>query len=180
MKNALTYGLFTALTGTALLLLMYFLGFHDTPEKMKSVQWVGLAGSVVISAVFIALAMREKRADFPTVEDWGYGNALVAGVLTGLFASLFGLVSAYVYFFVINPDFSEVSYQVQVRAMEASGKTPDYVAKAEPALRMFSKPAVLVVFQGIFGFVISVIVALLVAIFFRKRDQPADDAPPSL
>lgn len=178
MKNALTYGLFMALAGAALLLLMYFLGFHDTPEKMQSVQWVGMVGGVVLGVVFLSLAMRDKRADFPAAEDWGYGNALGAGVLTSLFASLFGIVTAYLYFGVLNPDFSEVTYQMQVKAMEAKGMSADAIAKAEPMMRKFMSPGVLVAFQAFFGFVWSVVLSLIIAIFFRKREQPALDAPP--
>lgn len=166
------------LSGAALMLLLYFLGFQSSVEKFQTGQWIGGISGVVISAVFLALAMREKRADFPAVEDWGYGNALGAGVLTGLAASVFGIATGYFYFFVLNPEFSEISYQAQIRAMEASGKPADYVARAEPAIRMMSKPAVLFVFQTIGGFFFSLIISLIVAIFFRKRELPAVAAPP--
>ncbi|HEY1107319.1 MAG TPA: DUF4199 domain-containing protein [Opitutaceae bacterium] len=179
MKLAFTYALFMTLSGAALMLLLYFLGFQSSVEKFQAGQWIGGIGGVALSAVFLALAMREKRADFPAVEEWGYGNALGAGVLTGLFASLFGIVTAYFYFFVLNPEFSEINHQVQIRAMEAKGMSPADIAKIEPAMRMFSKPALLLVFQVIGGFFFSTIISLIVAIFFRKREQPPVVATPA-
>ncbi len=180
MKLALTYALFMTLAGAALMLLLYFLGFQSDVEKFRAGQWIGGIGGVIISVIFLALAMREKRADFPAVEEWGYGNALGSGILTALFASLFGVVTAYFYFFVLNPEFSEINHQMQIKAMQAKGMSEADIAKIEPAMRMFSKPALLIVFQVIGSFFFSVIISLIVAIFFRKREQPGMDAPPPI
>lgn len=169
-----------AIAGAVLTLLMYFAGFHDNAEKMAAARWVGMIGGIGIGAACLALAMREKRADYPVDQEWGYGAAFGGGVLTGLFASLFGLLTAYLYFAVLNPDFSDVILQTQLAAMEARGMTPAQIDRAEPMLRKWMSPPVMTIMQGVSGFVMSVVLALIVAIFFRKRpaESSAGSEPP--
>lgn len=182
MKTSLTYGAVMAIAGAVLTLLLFFAGFHDSGEKMKLAQWIGGLGGVAIGVTCLTLAIREKRALFPVDADWGYGAALGGGVLTGLWASLFGLVTAYVYFAILNPGFSDVIYQTQVTAMEARGMTAAQIERAEPMMRKWMSPIVMTIMQGFMGFIWSVLLSLLVAIFLRKRPATgaADEVPPAL
>ena len=163
-----------AIAGAMLTLLLFFAGFHDSVENMKPAQWLGGVGGVAIGATCLALAMREKRAQFPADADWGYGSALGSGVLTAVFASLFGLVTGYVYFAILNPGFSDVLYQAQASAMEAKGVPASQIEKIEPLLRKWMSPIALTITQFVMGFVWSVVLSLITAIFFRKRPPTAD------
>ena len=165
-----------AIAGAVLTLLLFFAGFHDSVEKMKAAQWIGSIGGLAIGVGCLTLAMREKRAQFPADKEWGYGSALGAGVLTGLFASLFGLVTAYAYFAIFNPGFSEVVFQAQVAAMEAKGMSSAQIEKIEPMLRQWMSPIAMVIMQGVMGVVWSTLIALIVAIFLRKRTPVPDVA----
>ena len=169
-----------AIAGAALTFILYLAGFHESPEKMPTAQWVGGIGGVAIGVTCLALAMRERRSLTPAETDWGYGRALGAGVMTGLFASLFGLVTGYVYFGIVNPGFSEVIFQSQVVALEARGMTSAQIERVEPMLRKWISPVALTVMQGFSGFVWSLVLSLIVAIFLRKRptDTPAEAPPP--
>ena len=178
MKTSLTYGAAMAIAGAVLTLLLYLAGFHDSAEKMQSAQWIGIIGGVGIGIACLALAMREKRARFPADKEWGYGSALGGGVLTGLFASLFGIVTAYLYFGVINPGFTDVVFVAQVAALEAKGMSAAQIEKIEPMLRAWMSPAAMTAMQFFMGLVWSTVLSLIIAIFLRKRPAPAVAEPP--
>ena len=177
MKTALTYGFAMALGGAVLALLLYFTGYHDNPEALRSGQWIATVLSIAIGVAGLALAMREKRARFPDDEEWGYGNALGVGILTGLVSSAAGMVFGYLYFAVINPGMSEVILQSQIAAMEAKGISAAQIERAEPMLRKWMSPVMLTLMQLFFGFLWNVVLALLLAFFFRRR-APAAVPPP--
>lgn len=169
MKIPLKYGLFMALAGAAFTLLMYFAGFHDSPEKMQSAQWIGFAAALAIGVTFLSLAMKEKRATAPADLPWGYGSAFGTGVLTALFASVFGMITAYCYLAFINPRMCDVVLQMQLAAMEAKGLSAAQLEKAEPMIRKWMSPPIMVVMQSVSGFITGTVLAAIVAIFFKQR-----------
>lgn len=179
MKTSLTYGAAMAIAGAVLTLLLYFAGLHDSAEKMKSAQWAGSIGGIAIGITCLTLAMREKRAQFPADREWGYGAALAGGVLTGVFASLFGIVTAYLYFGLINPGFTDVIYAAQVAAMQERGMPAAQIEKAEPMMRAFLSPTAMAAMQFFMGLVWSTALSLIIAIFLRQRPAaPANAEPP--
>jgi hypothetical protein len=182
MKLGLIYGAAMSIAGALFLLLLFFAGFHDSAEKMQSAQWLGLGGGVTISVICLALAMREKRAQFSPEEDWTYGSALGAGVLAGLFGSLFGMITSYCYFGIINPGFSDLVVQAQIAGMESYGMPAAQVEKSEPMLRKMASPVVMTLSNGFGGVVFSTLLSLVVAIFFRHRPVAVGgpEAPPPL
>lgn len=171
MKLALTYGSLMAFAGAVLTLLMFFAGLHDDTAKLKSAQWVGMAGGIAIGVASLALAMKEKRRTYTTEEDWGYGNALGAGVLTSLVGALLGAVFAYLYFAIINPGLSDLMVQAQIDAMIEAGLPAAKAEETEPMMRKWMSPPAMTVFQAIFGFIWSVGLSLLIAIFYRQRPE---------
>lgn len=179
MKTPLTYGFLLALAGAVLTLVLFFAGFHESAEKMATAQWVGGLGGLAITIACLSLAMREKRANSPADGSWGYGSAFGTGVLTALWGALFGAIFAYVYFALINPAFSDVIVQGQIAKLEASGKLSEaQIANAEPTMRRFASPPILVAFQAVGGFIWTLVVSLIVAIFFRERPVAAGAPPP--
>lgn len=172
-----------AIAGALLTFIMFFAGFHESAEKMQSgfAQTIGVVGPLAIAITCLALAMREKRANTPADTNWSYGSALGVGVLTGLCGAVVGAVFAYIYFAIINPNISEVIYQMQVGKMTAKGMSGDQIEKAEPMMRKMMSPAIMTVFQSVMGFVWSVILSLIIAIFFKNRNSAgltADSPPP--
>jgi hypothetical protein len=179
MKTPLLYGFLNALGSAILTLLMFFAGFHDTPEKMQASRWIGLGLGCAISITCLALAMRDKRARAPG--EWGYGSALSVGTLTALFAALISGVFMYIYFAFINPGFGDVIYQTQVAAMEAKNIPADRIAAAEPTMRKFMSAPILTLSQIFVGFIIGFILALIVAAFFKQPASPvAPELPPAV
>ena len=177
MKIPLTYGAIMAVAGAVLTLVLYFAGFHDNAEKFGAGQMIGSLGGLAISVSCLALAMREKRAAFPASSEWGYGSALGGGVLTGLVASLLGVITAYLYFVVINPGFGDFVLQAELAKLEAKGIPSSAIAQAEGMIKFMTRPGVMLGMQAVMGFIMSVVFSLIIAIFFRSR---AVAAPPSI
>ena len=172
--------------GSALLtFIMFFAGLHDSAEKMQSAvaRTIAIAGPLAIAITCLVLAMRDKRANTPADAPWGYGSALGTGVMTGLFSALIGVVFAYVYFVYLNPNMPEVIYQTQVAKMEAKGMSADQIERAEPMMRKMMSPVMMTAFQSIGGFVWTVLLSLIIAIFFRRRASGSElnpELPPAL
>jgi hypothetical protein len=186
MKTPLTYGVAMAIASALLTFVMFFAGFHDSPEKMQSglARTISSVGPLAIAITCLALAMRDKRGTTPLDQTWGYGSALGTGVLTALVGAFVGAIFAYVYFAYINPNMADVVYQMQVAKMEANGTSADQIEKAEPMMRKFMSAPGMTLFQTFFGFLSGVVLSLIVAIFFRKRKIPLTEAdlqvPPPL
>lgn len=178
MKNYLIYGFAMAIAGTVLMLIMFFAGFHTDVEKMQSglAKAIGYIVPTAIAITMIVLGTRAQRAEVPATEPFGYAQALGAGVMVGLFAALFNLVFSYLYFAVINPNFSDVAYQAQVNAMEAKGVSSAQIEQAEPMMRRFMTPVMMTVFAAVFGFVWSVLVSLVTAAFLKRKTN--EELPP--
>jgi hypothetical protein len=179
MKTPLVYGSLMALVGALLTYGLFFAGYHDAPEKLQVAQWIGSGGGILASIVFTALAMRERRAEYPANREWGYGSAFVTGLLAGLVGAVLGAILAYIYFAFVNPGFNEIVYQAQVAKMEAKGMSSAQIEQASGMMRKMMSPVVMVIFQVIAGAVWSTILSLIVAIFFRNRPAAAYAAEPN-
>ena len=179
MKNYLIYGFAMAMAGALLTLIMFFAGFHSDAEKMQSglAQAIGYVGPTAIAFTVIVLGTRARREEVPETEPFGYAQALGAGVMIGLFAALFNVVFSYLYFAVINPNFSDVAHQAQVAAMEAKGLTAAQIEGADAIMQRMMSPAILTAFGALFGFIWAVLVSLVTAAFLKRKTndelQPA-------
>ncbi|MDO8540228.1 MAG: DUF4199 domain-containing protein [Opitutaceae bacterium] len=172
MKTPLTYGFLMALGGALLTLVLFFAGFHDSPEKMKTAQGIGIVVGLAITITCLSLAMREKRANLPPDADWGYGSAFGVGVLTAIVSAAFGTLFAYLYFGVINPGFSDMILQVQLEKMEGARMSAAQIERAEPMLRKWVSPIALTITQCIMAVIGGAILSLIVAIFHRRPPVP--------
>jgi hypothetical protein len=182
MKTPLTYASYGALGGALLTLGLYFAGFHDSAEKLKSAQMIGgLIGFAILIATLV-LAIREKRANAPADTDWSYGSAFGAGMLTSLFLILFNAVFTYIYFAIINPGMSDVILAAQQAGMEAKGMSASQIANAEPMMRKFMSPVATTIFQTIFSAIMCVALVAIIAAFFRKPREGAlgSEVPPPI
>jgi hypothetical protein len=160
-----------AIAGALLTFALFFGGFHENVEKMQSsfAQAIAVLGPLVIAIVCLALAMRDKRSTTPPDAPWGYGSAFGVGVLTALFGALFSAVFAYIYFAFLNPGMADVLYDMQVAKMEEQGSSTQQIESAEKMMRVMLSPAAMSIFQTISGFLMTTVIALVVAIFFKKR-----------
>lgn len=183
MKTPLLYGTLIALVGALVTFGLFFAGYHDTPEKMQAVQRVpGIVGLVATVLGFM-LAIRERRAEYPADKEWGYGTAFGTAFLTGIVSTVIGVVLNYVYVGIVNPHFTEVAYQAQVAMMQSKGIPSAQIEQAAPMMQKFMTAGFMAIAQLLVGTIVSLIIALIAAIFFRTREQPVasvEATPPAL
>lgn len=177
MKTTLFYGFIMALVGTLLAYALYFLGFHDSAEKLSTAQTIGFVAGLINWVVCLFLGIKARRDEVPAHEAFGYGRALGAGTLIALWGSIFGSISHVIYMVFINPDFRDVIVQGELAKMEAKGVPAAQIEQAEGMVRMMTGPIPQGIFALIFGFILCFLVALVIAAFVRR---PATATPPPL
>jgi hypothetical protein len=176
MKTFLTYGLIMAVAGAALALSLFLLGLHSDPAKLGTAQVAGTIGGLLIGSVCITLGTKARRAEIPAHEPFGYGRALGSGVMIALFASLFGIVTTFVYAKIINPGFTEMIVQAEIAKLEAKGLGADKIEAAEKIIRVMTGP----VAQSAIGFVVGLMFGTLIALVAAavlKRPAAAAEPP---
>ena len=77
---------------------------------------------------------------------------------------------------------ADVLYDMQMAKLEEQGSSSQQIEGAEKMMRMMLSPAVMSIFQTISGFLMTTVVALVVAIFFKNRPalQYGSQLPPPL
>lgn len=180
MKTYLTYG--AAMAGTNLLLTFafYFLDYHSDPEKLQTAGPIANFGPLIIAIIFIVLGTRARRAEIPATEEFGYGRALGAGVMIGLFGALIGVVTSFAYFQFINPGFTEVALRAQTMAMEAKNIPAAQIEAAQKIMRTMMQPAAMAIIGFVMGMVGCTVISLVTAaILNRKAAEEPLVQPPS-
>lgn len=176
MKTTLLYGLAMSIVGALIAFLLFFLGFHDSVEKLPTAQTIGTVVGLLNAVVCLFLGIRARRSEVPASEPFGYGRALGAGTLIALWGSIFGSIFHVIYMGLINPGFRDIIVQGELAKMEARGMSSAQIEQAEGMVRMMTGPIPSGIFALIFGFLFTFLFALIVAAFVRR---PAADAPPA-
>ena len=173
MKTYLVYGFGITLANAVLTLCLYFFGYHTDPEKIESAQWIITVFSLVISITGIVLGTKARRAETPANENFTYGRALGAGVMIVLFAALFGIVTNYLYFAVINPGLTDLIVQTQMAKLEARGMPSAQIETAEKMIRAFSRPPIQAAIGFLGAMVFGTVISLITSAFLQRqaRDQ---------
>jgi hypothetical protein len=168
MKTYLSYGLYMSLGNALLVFALYFLGFHSEAAKLSTAQNIQMVAGLALGITFIVLGTKERRAAVPASEGFGYGSALGAGVMIGLFAALFGTVFTYLYAAVINPNFIEVMLQAQTDKLELQGLSGDKIEQINAMTRGMMKPPIQAAFGFVFGLLFSTLISLVSAAFLKR------------
>lgn len=178
MKIYLGFGLAITLTGAALTFILYLAGYHSDVTKFAAAQWIGGIGGFAVSVVGIVLAIKARRAVAPAEEDFGYGSALFAGIMTGVFASFFGMLNYALYLGVINPEFTDVMLAAQIAKMDASGLSSAQIESAEAMMKKMFTPPIQAVLAFMGSAFFSTLISLVAAAFLKRQAAPLADEPP--
>ena len=178
MKTPLIYGLYMALAGLLLNLVLYFSGFHSDVDKLGTAQTIATIGNLILGVTLLALGIKARRAEIPLTEDFGYGRALWAGVQISFFACIFGVITNFLYMGVINRGLKELMVQAQINKWEALGMSSDRIEQAEKMMRTMMNPAVQAIFGIIFGMIVCTIISLILAAFLKRPAQVDLSQPP--
>lgn len=176
MKTSVVYGVVLAVVSALLTLLLFFLGVHNDPEKLKSTRTILSLVSLAITVAVIVMALRAVRANSP---DGGltYGRGVLASCVVGLVGGAISAVFMLVYMKLINPDFLEANYQLAVAEAQARGASDTDVQNAEGIMRMFTG-AGFITAMTLIGTPITCTVIGLIASIFVKRAPVATPPPP--
>ncbi len=177
MKVPFMYGALIAIFNAILILVLFFLGYHNDAAKLASLGVIPSIISVIISIVGIALAVRAKRAELPASEKFSYGSAFVTALLTGIIAGLLGAVFYLLYVQLINPELMAVQMQMQSDKLAAKGLSSQQIEQANKIAGFFLKPVIQFLFAAVFSCIFAAITALIVAAFFRRDAAPLHTAP---
>jgi hypothetical protein len=180
MKTYLTYGFGMALGGALLSFAMFFAGFHDSPAKLDTAQWIQMAGGLALGITGVVLGTKARRAEIPADAPFGYGSALGAGVMITLFAALLGLVTTYLYVAVINPHYGDVVLQAQSEKLEAKGLPAEQIEQIQRMSSVMMKPATMTAFTFVSGLFFGTLISLVTAAFLKRPagEDPALSPPP--
>ncbi len=161
-------------------LALYFLGYHSDADKYTSAETITRISFWVIAFACIIPGTMARRSEIPATEDFGYGGALLTGFMISVFAGLFGIVTGYLYFHLINPNFIEVLIQAVTAKAEAKGAGSAQIAQMEKGIRFMMGP----IMSPIVGFLVTVVcgtlVSLITSIFIRRTAVEDLSAPPAV
>jgi MFS family permease len=175
MKTTFKFGAGIAVTSFAMGLILFFLGFHNEPEKLSAGQWIGSIGAILITAIGLTMAMKARREEMDPEEGFGYGRAMGTGSLTSLWSSLLGAILTMIYAVGINPNMQEIIMDNEIAKMEEKGMPANAIEQAEGIMKFITSPAMMGVTNFIMGIFFGVIISLIIAAFVKR---PAVDVVP--
>jgi hypothetical protein len=100
--------------------------------------------------------------------------------MTGLFSVLFGAIFAYIYYSTLNPEVTNIMYEMEIAKMEAKGAPPEQIDAAKGMMGFMFTPAMATLMQSVVGFLATVVLSLIIAIFYKRRTTELQSVPPTL
>ena len=174
MKTPLTYGALIAIASALLTFALFFAGYHSDPEKVQAATRIGGLCGIAIGVVGICLGISARRKEIPPHEEFSYGKALLAGLLTGVFAAVLANLFNAIYISFINPSFMDMVLQAESAKLEARGMKADQIEAGMKIVRIFAHPVVQFIFGVIGQTVMSLVISLIAAAFFKRKGTLAE------
>ena len=165
-KSTLTIGIYLAIA-----LILVSVIFYVTGNPFSKVGQY-LSYPIMIGGIILG-QLAYKKALGGTLT---YGQAVGAGVLTMVFASVISGIYTYLLYSVIDPSLQEQMRIFTEEQMVAQGNVPE--AQMEVALSWaakFQTPAMMFVMSVVGGAFIGTIISLITSIFVKKN--PSDEVP---
>jgi len=164
LKSSITYGVYVGI-----LLILLSVAYYVTGNTFaKSAQWVSYA-IMIAGVVWAQLGYRKAFGGTMT-----YGQAVGAGLLTMLFASIISSIYTYLLYEVIDPSLQEQMRLFTEEQIVSRGNMPE--EQMDMAIEMttrFQKPWIMAVMGVLGGTFIGLIISLITAIFTQKK--PSED-----
>ncbi len=173
LKTHVFFGFMMSLAGALMMLLLFFTGFHDNPDKFLIGLIVGFVGVILITVLGLVFGIRAVRNEKGTGK-FSYGQAVLAGVLISVFSSLFGSVFQVTYVKAINPDYTETGVKWLEALLERSNAPADKIEEAVDDMRRKSALGYQIRNSLIGGIVTGTIISLLAAIALKRNPDSAD------
>lgn len=162
LKTAMNYGLITAIAMIVYSLILYLAGVDTNPVLPYF--------SYVILIIGIFLASKSYR-DNIRGGYISYGNAVLAGFLTGLAASIIVAVYTYLFFTYISPESIQEMITIAEERMAGRGMSEDEIDQAMAISSKMMSPGFMT-FWAVFGNAIASLLLSLLTSIFVKREAP--------
>ena len=165
-KSSLTIGVYLAIA-----LILVSVVFYVTGNTFSKVAQY-LSYPIMIGGIILG-QLTYKKALGGTLT---YGQAVGAGVLTMVFASVISGIYTYLLYAVIDPSLQEQMRIFTEEQIIQQGRVPE--EQLEMAVNMASKfqtPVMMLVMSVVGGALIGLVISLITAIFIKKN--PSDEVP---
>ena len=153
------YGIIGGLVSIA-----YFLVLTTAGVDMS--QGVGRWAGMIITIVIVYLAHKYYKDNGDGFMSFGQGVGI--GFWCGLVSATISSIFTLIYATLIDPSFIPTIREKAIADMEAKGQTQADIDRAMPFVDMFMSPLAITLMGLFFGILITVVVALIIAIFTQK------------
>jgi hypothetical protein len=165
-KANLVNGLILGLIGVVYTLVIYFLD----QTFNKSLNYIFLVIEIII-LFFLVKAYRDN-AMFGAIT---YGQALGAGVVIFLYATIITSIFSALLFSVIDPELMSKGIAASEEALQKRGMPQEQIDLAMKYTAKMMKPAIMIPIGLITSMFYGLIMSLIVAAFVRKEGNPLVD-----
>jgi hypothetical protein len=154
------YGLIAGVVSIAFFLILSVSGVNIATSPLR---YLGYC----ITAVLIFLAHQYYKQNSNGFMSYGQGISIAMwmGVISAVISSIF----TYVYVKFIDSGFIDMMKETQMQEMEKNGMSEEQIEQAMKIASMFMTPEAMLGFGLVFGFLGTLIIALLVTIFTQKK-----------
>lgn len=155
--------------------LIYFGQLGDFTElsrsESKTAEIVGfLRYAILLVGILLGLRAFTKGRSGQTK----YWSIVKTGAMIGLVCAAFEGAMEFTYMQFVNPDFMEQYAEITLKHAEEDGASPEKIAKIEASIeknKMFENPIVAAVFYFMSSSVLGLVIALLAALFYRRKTK---------
>lgn len=166
MKSTLTSGIYIGVVLILISVVLYVAGLMFETWA-QYVSWPILIGG----AIYAQLSYRKSLGGEMT-----YGQALGAGVLALVFASVLSAIYTYLLYTVIDPGLTEQTRIIMEQRMVEQGRVPaEQMDQALDMMMKFQKPPIMAGMVILSGAFVGLIISLITGIFTQKK--PSDIVP---
>jgi hypothetical protein len=167
-KANLSSGLILGLEGVAFSLVLFFLDL----SLNKSVGYINVPIQIVL-LFFLLKAYRDNYLH----GQMTYGQAVGAGAVIFVYASIIMAVFTYLQWAYIDPGLAQKSLAMSEEAMVNKGVPQAGIDAGMAFTAKIMKPGIMALFTVIMGMFFGIIYTLLTGIFVRKEGNPLIDTP---
>ena len=164
-KSTMLSGVYLAIVLILLSVIFYVTGLTFSKTAQYSTYPILIAG-----IIWGQISYKKELGGFST-----YGQMLLAGLLTMVFASIISSIYTYILYTIIDPSLQE---QMRIFTEEQLVQRGIPEEQMEMSLKMASKfqtPVMMVVMGIVVGAFMGLIISLITAIFIKKN--PSDEVP---
>ena len=153
--------------GIALIIFSLAMFFLEVDRESK-IMW--LSYLILFGGLYWAIISYRKKLPG---EFMSYGQALLTGFLTGLFASILTAVFTYIYVVYIDTTLIDhVIAQAEEKILESQPDISDEdLDRALSMTEVFTSPGMMALFSFIGNVILSTLFSLIIAIFAKREDK---------